>query len=1012
MVPVPRTTRPVRLAAVSALILIGFMIALVGSALADDSRPPAPRPGAQAPGSPENLATDDDQVRPDNGQAIQPAGLRDGRTSSEPRSDQEKEWVRNAVKSSALYELGGDDVLVRDSEHISTTQVAIAEDGTIFVATGNHNSDATPGVDYIYIYRSIDGGTTFSLWGNIGTPTSGANRLRDLDVTGGSQARLFVTYTRYAGSFSVDVAMADPTATVPIWTVTTPLTGGASFLSPDLETDHRSFDSYYVYLVCSGLDGNGDDIWFTRSTNQGDTWDAPYRIGELTASGNLMYSNPKVTYGYGGIVHVGWTYTERLQNTFDDGVRYRSAADYGGNPANWGDLYAIASTGDGINQQILDISASLASSEVVLMQATTWTNEGNPEYRVGTNYGEDWWSVPLRQPPWDRGGNLDYSLEGNQFVGTGVYFVPGGGMEQVLATAPAIATAGWSPAQRFSDQPYEDLYWPRMALDPTREDQAAVVVKNEYSVPKVTFDAAWRGGPGYPNLEEGMPRVLESAPSSPPALVDLDGDGDLEIIYGTVDGLIEVRHHTGERASGWPVAMPSLSSGAVAVGELAGGQLSVVAGTADGRVFAFDKNGQLQPGWPYDVGVDTYVYVAIGALGGPYPRTVVVGCGNRVIFLNYRGVSPLETFGWYVWTGNVITCPAIGDIDGDGISELVVAGGSSVFGLRLYDPDPVFSRDVGAPISDSVTLGDVDQDGDVEIAVPTTTGQLFVLDGDGSDVSGWPFTTPSATPLTSAAWAHIRGSTAPELAFAAQASNVHLLYASGVQASGFPAETVPGWWLGGQPIMGRVEGGSGDLVIGSRDTHLWAWDNFGSRIPGWPKNVGVGNQINLEGAMGDIDLDGRNEIVMLSPGEMLIVDVNSPVLPAHNTWPMYGHDPQRTGCSDCPEDLLTPAEGEDSGPLTRIVFKGAYPNPVSGPSTRFRFAVPVRARAKLEIYDLRGRRVQRILQEEIPAGEHVLTWDGRDDRGRQVASGQYLARLSVKGPGLNDDLTRRVTVLR
>jgi hypothetical protein len=997
---------------VTALVLIGAMIALVHPALADSSRPLTFRPAAQAPVSPDHLATDDDRILPNNGKEILPAGPRDGFTRPEPHTDFERQWIANAVKSSALPEIGGDEVLIRDSEDLSVAEVAVAEDGTIFVATGNRNSDVSPSMEYIYIYRSIDGGTTFSLWGNLGTPTTGDNRLRDVDVTGGSRPRIFVTYMRYTGSFSIDVAMADPTAAVPSWTINTPLTGVASFLNPDLETDHRSFDSYYVYLVASGLDGNGDDIWFTRSTNQGDTWAAPYRIGELTASGNLMYSWPRITYGYGGMVHVGWTYTERLQSTFDDGVRYRSAANYGSGPAEWGNLYAIASTGDDIDQQILDISASLSSSEVVLMQATTWANWGNPEYRVSTDSGGDWWSVPLRPAPWDRGGDMDYSLAGGQFVGTGVYFVPDGGMEQVLATAPAIATAGWSSPQRFTDEEHPHLFWPQLALDPTRNDQAAVVLRKSSNEPQVTFDAAWRGDPGYPNLEDGMPRELESAPSSPPALVDLDGDGDLEIIYGTVDGLIEVRHHNGDRAMGWPVVLPSLSTGAVAVGELAGGQLSVVAGTIDGRVYAFDKNGQLQPGWPHDTGVDTTVYVSIGALGGPYPRTVVVGCGNRVLFLNYRGVSPLETFGWYVWTGNIITNPAIGDIDGDGISELVVAAGSSVFGLRLYDPEPVFSRDVGSTVSDAVTLGDVDQDGDVEIAVPTSSGQLFVLDGDGSDVAGWPYTTPSATPLTSAAWAHIRGTTAPELAFAAEAYTVHLLYADGVEASGYPVETGTGWWLRGQPIMGRVEGGSGDVVIGSRDTNIWAWDNFGSVIPGWPKNVGVANQINLDGAMGDIDLDGRNEIVMLSPNELLIVDVNSTVLAAHNTWPMYGHDPQRTGCSDCPEDLLSPVGEENAGQVTRISFKGAYPNPVSGPTTRFSFAVPVRARAKLEIYDLRGRRVQRILQEEVPAGEHVLTWNGRDDQGRQVASGQYLARLSVQGPGLNEDLTRRVTVLR
>jgi flagellar hook assembly protein FlgD len=38
----------------------------------------------------------------------------------------------------------------------------------------------------------------------------------------------------------------------------------------------------------------------------------------------------------------------------------------------------------------------------------------------------------------------------------------------------------------------------------------------------------------------------------------------------------------------------------------------------------------------------------------------------------------------------------------------------------------------------------------------------------------------------------------------------------------------------------------------------------------------------------------------------------------------------------------------------------------------------------------------RSLEEGItPAGRHRITWDGRDDRGRQVASGVYWLRLEA-----------------
>lgn len=48
----------------------------------------------------------------------------------------------------------------------------------------------------------------------------------------------------------------------------------------------------------------------------------------------------------------------------------------------------------------------------------------------------------------------------------------------------------------------------------------------------------------------------------------------------------------------------------------------------------------------------------------------------------------------------------------------------------------------------------------------------------------------------------------------------------------------------------------------------------------------------------------------------------------------------------------------------------------------------------------------------MDAGAGVVTWNGKDRRGDPVASGQYFSRLTVRGPGLDDVLTRKVTVIR
>ena len=51
---------------------------------------------------------------------------------------------------------------------------------------------------------------------------------------------------------------------------------------------------------------------------------------------------------------------------------------------------------------------------------------------------------------------------------------------------------------------------------------------------------------------------------------------------------------------------------------------------------------------------------------------------------------------------------------------------------------------------------------------------------------------------------------------------------------------------------------------------------------------------------------------------------------------------------------------------------------------------------------------RRLVEAWVPAGDHTLTWDGRDERGRPVASGAYMARLI----GPEGTATVRISLLR
>ena len=69
-----------------------------------------------------------------------------------------------------------------------------------------------------------------------------------------------------------------------------------------------------------------------------------------------------------------------------------------------------------------------------------------------------------------------------------------------------------------------------------------------------------------------------------------------------------------------------------------------------------------------------------------------------------------------------------------------------------------------------------------------------------------------------------------------------------------------------------------------------------------------------------------------------------------------------------------------------------HPNPFST-ETRIAFVVPCQTHITIEVYDLMGRRVAALVDEQIQAGQHQVIWTGRDDRNRQVGSGVYFYQL-------------------
>ena len=205
---------------------------------------------------------------------------------------------------------------------------------------------------------------------------------------------------------------------------------------------------------------------------------------------------------------------------------------------------------------------------------------------------------------------------------------------------------------------------------------------------------------------------------------------------------------------------------------------------------------------------------------------------------------------------------------------------------------------------------------------------------------------------------------------------------------------------------------------------LWRGDASG----GWTHHSLLGWEARpLMATASDLNGDGVLDVVMLvenSPvGPALMVWLGQrndiPVLEGYYPLPSEGNqvfasDVNGDGDTDLVVLGMSPASSHggvfvllnQGTPATAVASETTttptafslgtnYPNPFN-PTTTIPLVVPAGARnVDLTIYNVLGQPMRRVWTGPLEAGEHRLTWDGRDAQGQPVAAGVYVYRLQV-----------------
>ncbi len=339
--------------------------------------------------------------------------------------------------------------------------------------------------------------------------------------------------------------------------------------------------------------------------------------------------------------------------------------------------------------------------------------------------------------------------------------------------------------------------------------------------------------------QAGWPKPVDLG-NPHPTYCDLDRDGDLEIVLvdaafggGGILLSVNVWHHDGQPADGWPVSiLATASQSSVAIGNLDGdAEMELVLMAGNQEVHAFHHDGTAVTGFPF-----------------------------------FRDSASSSTF------GPTLT---LDDLENDGDLEIVVPFGRQFVGGGFRDAAMVVLDHQGLPVAGwphvfpqeeqslNVAVGDLDRDGSSEIIVsaligtgPDTGARIYVWDPAGNLVGpAWPVELPSWA--LGVALANVDGDGDLEILVSALDQSLYVFDKSGATVAPWPMAFNERLW--GPPVVGEIDGDPEPEIVVAGENSLYALNHDATMLVGWPK--AEGGFVNQFPALVDFDADGLADVV-------------------------------------------------------------------------------------------------------------------------------------------------------
>ncbi len=543
-----------------------------------------------------------------------------------------------------------------------------------------------------------------------------------------------------------------------------------------------------------------------------------------------------------------------------------------------------------------------------------------------------------------------------------------------------------------------------------------------------------------PATHTGFPLPLGAPTSSSVIVANVDGssDGSAEIIAGGnrvyalhADGT-ELFDGDGDPSTLGPISPlgASFSGGPTASDVDGDGDMEIAAASYDvardsSTIYLFDaRTGAVQSGWPRTVFKLVLSSPTCGDIDGDGRKEVLVGSSNGMLYAwhedgtevrNGDGVS--STNGVFFVTGAFLYgTAALGDLDDDGVSEIVIGSGDGKVYALNDDGTSVagWPYAAGGAVTASPAIGDLDNDGTLEIAIASQNNVLHVVSENGGLRWQRYFTEYTFARTPSPAFADLTGDGYREVIAAATGG------VGGARIYAFDrwSQSLPGWKSGTtdgivysastssasecSPVVADVDGdGHPDVLLGAENGTLNGWRHDGTPLVGFPLHIA--GAVRGSPAVWDVDVDGLVELVLAGYDQTLYVwDVPSAFSSVTALWPMFQHDGRATG-----NTFTTPIVEEavflthappHADPARRAALALDVASVARGDAVRMRVFVPpsaARAPVTLSVCDVHGRVLATPFRSAALAGDVAAVWDRRDRAGHRVRSGVVFVRVTA-----------------